>query len=378
MKWLNRILGREEIPSTVAFDEIDTWLGMVSKSLFRDLSTNADRLYEEIRNVRERLKQNISELQNAEPDENMPAYITKIGLLNRDKMVKHLYSLTEKISIPTETDYKTVLSFYTVTTSNIEFAFKKSLKNLYYIRSLFPDEVKEVVSDLDRLRTILNQLITPVKGKESQIMNLEHVPEIVRDIKDLKSRIDKEREKVCEQEEKYSALESRIEMEGEKLRMIEEEEEWIRFKEFESELSSLEEDLNALESEVNQLFSPINKTLNILKKRDEIGRHILTPEERKAISSILSSPIRALGEDINEFLLSIRNIIEEDTSILRDKKREKTLKWIDHLLNTELSSIKGRYDLLQSRIGKIKGKLSGLRILKDREEIEESIVSAKK
>jgi hypothetical protein len=379
MKWLDRILGKEEIPSTVSFDEIDTWLDMVSKSLFRGLSTNADQLYGEIKDIRERLKQNISELQDAEPVEDIPASITKIGLPNRDKMVKSLYSLTEKMLIPTKTDYKTVLSFYSVTASNIAFAFgkSKSSKTIYSVRSLFPDEVKEVVADLNRLKALLNQLITPIKEKESQIMNFERVPEIVRDIKDLESGIEKEKEQIHEQEEECSALGKRIEMDGKGLSAIEEKKEWMRFKELEIELASSEEELNALESNIRELFSPINKALNLLKKQDETGRYTLTPEERRALSSILSSPIRALNEDISDFLLSIKNVIEGDDSILKERKRDKTLKWINHLLNTELSSIKEKRDGLQSRIEETKGELSNLTILTDRKEIERSIISAK-
>jgi len=377
MKWLNRIRGKEEIPSTVAFNEIDVWLGVASKSLFRGLSSNAEQLYKEIRDIRERLEQHTSELQDAEPDENMPAQIAKVGLPSRDKLVKHLRSVTEKISIPSQTDYKTVLSFYRVTASNIAFVVDKSSKTIFHVRSLFSNEVKEVVSDLNQLRTALDQLITPIKRKERQIMNLERVPEIIKEIEEQKSRIEKEKEKVCEQEEECSALERIIETEGERLSAIEEEEEWMRFKELETELSSLKEELNALESDVGKLFSPINKALSLLKKQDETGRHTLTPEVRKAISSILSSPIQALGEDINKFLRSIANIIESDASILKDRKRDGTLKWIDHLLNSELSSIKGKYDGLQSRVEETKGKLSELTILKDRKQIEQSIVLAK-
>ncbi|MHC1623011.1 MAG: zinc ribbon domain-containing protein [Candidatus Methanospirareceae archaeon] len=377
MKWLNRILGKEEeIPSTVAFAEIDTWLELVSKSLFRGLDTNASQLYDEIRDMRERLKQNIAELQDAESNEEVPDSIAKIGLLSRDKMVKHLYSMTEKVVVPTQTDYKTVLSFYSATTSNLEFPFGKSQKNIYCVRSLFPDEIKAVISDLTRLKKLLDQLIAPMKGKESQIAHLEQVPVIVRDIKELKLRIEKEKENVGNQKGDCSALERRIETEGSRLSKIEENEEWIRFKELENELSLLQEDLNALESNVRNLFSPLNKALELLKKQDETGRHTLTSEERRAIASILSSPIRALEEDINEYLLAIRNIIGRDPAILKDRKRETTLKWIDHLLNADLSSIRGKRERLQARIAEIKGKLSDLPILKDKEEIEQSIVSA--
>ncbi|MCW3140763.1 MAG: hypothetical protein N2V72_01075 [Methanophagales archaeon] len=376
-KWLNRILGKEKIPSTVAFDEIDSWLEVASKSLFHGLSTNADQLYEEISKIRERLEQHTSELHDAEPDENMPPQIAKIGLSNRDKMVKHLYSLTEKMLIPAQTDYKTVLSFYEKTTSSINFVFDKSSRTIYYVRSLFPEEVKEVITDLKQLKTALDQLITPMKGKESQIMNLERASELAVDIKEVKSRIEKEKENVCALEAECSALERRIEMEGERLHAIEEQEEWTRFKELETELFSMKEELNALESDVSKLFSPINKALNLLKKQDETGRRTLTPETQRAISSILSSPIQALGKDINGFLLSIRDIIEEDASSLKERKRDTTLKWIDHLLHSELSSIKGKHEGLQSRIEEVMGKLASMTILKEREELEKSIVSAK-
>lgn len=62
-------------------DGIDTWLDMVSHSLFRSLSTNADQLYIEIRDIRESLKQNISGLRDAEPNENMPDHIIKIVIV---------------------------------------------------------------------------------------------------------------------------------------------------------------------------------------------------------------------------------------------------------------------------------------------------------
>ncbi|NMX21063.1 hypothetical protein C5S30_01210 [ANME-1 cluster archaeon GoMg4] len=378
MKWLSRILSKEEgIPSTVAFDEIDAWLELVSKSLFRGLNANADQLYDEIKDTRKRLKQNISELQDAESNEEVPDTIAKIGLVSRKKMVKDLYSMTEKIMIPTQTDYKTVLSFHRVTTSNLEFPFGKSERNVYCVRSLFPDEIKEIIADLTRLRKLLDQLITPVSGKESQIIRLEQVPVVVRDIKELKSGIEEEKENVGDQEEECSALEKRIETERERLRMIEEGEEWIRFKELENELSSLGEELNALESNVRRLFSPLNKALNLLKKQDETGRHTLTPDERRAVSSILSSPIRALEEDINERLLAIKNIIEGDPAILKDRKRDTALKWIDQLLNADLALIKGKRERRQARIAEITGKLSNLPILKDKEEIEQSVVSAK-
>lgn len=376
MKWLNRFFGKEEIPSSVAFAEIDTWLETVSESLFRGLSTKADRLYEELSAAREKLKQDIAELRNAESTEEVPDRIAKIGLLSRDKMVKHLYSMAEKITIPTQTDYKTVSAFYSETTASLEFPFGKSSTNIYCVRSLFPDGISEIIADLNRLRTLLDQLITPLKDKEGQIKHLEHVSEIVGDIKALESEIEAEKENVGDQEEECSACEKSIETDKKRLHAIEEDAEWLRFKELEAELSSLKEELQALDSNIRNMFAPLNKALHLLKKQDETGRHTLSTEERGAVSSILSSPIRALGEDIHENLRCIRSTIEEDPTILKDRKRETTLKWLDNLLNAELSSLKGKRDQLQSRIEECKSKLSDLAIIKDKKAIEQSLVSA--
>jgi hypothetical protein len=377
VKLLNKIFGREKIPTTVTFDEMDAWLDTASVALFPSLSKTASRLYGEVKYVRDRLRQNISELQDAKPAENIPAPITKSGLNTRDKMMKRLNYMVDKMSIPNRTDYKTVLSFHSMMTSSMEFALAIPQKNIYCIRSLFPDEVKKIISNLDRLKTILKQLIAPLVEKESQIMNLEKVPEMVRSVKDIKSTIEREKEMVSDREEGVLALEKRIEADEERMRILEEGEEWMRFKELGTELSSLEKELNMFEADLARLFSPIDKALKLLKKQDETGRHTLTLEDRRVLSSILSSPIRALDENVGDFLRTLRNVIKGDVLPLKDRRRDKTLEWIEHLLNAEIFSIRERRNILQSNIGKTKDQLSGLTILKDRREIERSIISAK-
>ncbi|MDI6902479.1 MAG: hypothetical protein QMC77_01925 [Methanocellales archaeon] len=375
MKWLNRIFGRKEIPSTIAFDGIDAWLDMASGALFRGLSANASQLYGEIEKIRDRLKQNTSELRDAEPTEHIPAPIAKSGLTTRDKMVKHLNYLVEKMWIPTQTDYKTVLSFYRTTTSSMEFALAMSRKNIYCVRSLFPNEVEKVISNLDRLKILLNQLIAPLTEKESQIMNLDRTPEIVRSVKGIKSAIDREKGVVNDREEEAFALEKRIEVDEERMRILEEGEEWIQFKELETKLSSLEKELSMLESDVGKLFSPIDKALKLLKKQDETGRYTLALGERRVLSSILSSPIHVLDENLDDFLRTLQNIIEGDILPLKGRGREKAVRWINSLSDIEISSIKRRHDSPQSEIEETKGRLSNITILKDRREIERTIVS---
>ncbi len=382
MKWLNRITGRSravaEIPSIVAFHEMDTWLEKVSELLFRGLGTNTMALYEEIADKREELKQYISELRNAEPKADMPAQITKIGLLSRDKMVKLLYSLCDKIVIPSQTDYKTVLDFHNMAYHSIESVLAKIFKNIYYVRSLFPDEVREVETNLNQLRDILDRLIAPMKGKETKVIDLSRVHALIQRIREQMAEIESEKEKIRAEEEERSAIKHEIELSERKLQVIEEEAEWKRLKEYEAELTAIEEELNTLRQDINNLFTPLQKPLSLLKKQDRTGRINLSPTVRTVITSILSSPVQALNEDIEDYLRSIRAVILE-MDALKERTRDRALKWIDHLLNTDtdLSGIRARYELLSSRAEEVRSKLSALEITKEKEGLEHAITAAR-
>jgi len=382
MKWLNRITGRSravaEIPSIVAFHEMDTWLEKVSELLFRGLGTNTMALYEEIADKREELKQYISELRNAEPKADMPAQITKIGLLSRDKMVKLLYSLCDKIVIPSQTDYKTVLDFHNMAYHSIESVLAKIFRNIYYVRSLFPDEVREVETNLNQLRDILDRLIAPMKGKETKVIDLSRVHALIQRIREQMAEIESEKEKIRAEEEERAAIKHEIELSERKLQVIEEEAEWKRLKEYEAELTAIGEELNTLRQDINNLFTPLQKPLSLLKKQDRTGRINLSPTVRTVITSILSSPVQALNEDIEDYLRSIRAVILE-MDALKERTRDRALKWIDHLLNTDtdLSGIRARYELLSSRAEEVRSKLSALEITKEKEGLEHAITAAR-
>jgi chromosome segregation ATPase len=127
---------------------------------------------------------------------------------------------------------------------------------------------------------------------------------------------------------------------------------------------------------VLRLFAPLTKPLKLLKKQDETGRHTLTPEERTAIGSILSSPLQALGEDINGSLRAIQKVIGSDPAVLKDRKRETALNWIEQLLQADLASITEKRERLQLQITETTSTLSDSTVLQAKEELEQSLESA--
>ena len=378
MKWLSRLRGREEItvPTTVAFEELDAWLAQASKSLFGDLSANAEQGYAAIRESRDRLRHHVAELGDADSTEQVPDRIVKIGLTSRKKMVKHLQAITEKLTPPAQTDHHTIIAFHRETTAALEFPFGKSQTNIYCVRSLFPNEIKEIINELNQLRSGLDLMIAPLKGKEQQLRASERVPELAASSKQLRLELLQEREHLSNQENELKTLNQRIEHERKQQLMLEASEEWHRFTTLERERSALHAELSELESNVQKLFAPLSKPLMLLLKQDESGRLTLAQADRRAISSLLESPSTALEGDITGSLSSIKGLIEDDPTVLKDRKRESALSWLDKLLKADLDSIAEKRRRILSQIAEVEASCVNAAIRHEKEERARALSSA--
>ena len=378
MKWLSRLRGREEIavPTTVAFDELDAWLAQASKSLLVDLSANAEQGYAAIRESRDRLKQRVAELEDADSTEQVPDRIVKIGLTSRKKMVKHLQAITEKITPPARTDHHTIIAFHRETTAALEFPFGKSQTNIYCVRSLFPNEIKEIITELNQLRSGLDLMIAPLQGKEQQLRALVRVPELAASTKELRAELVEEREHLSNQENELTTLNQRIEHERKQQQTLEASEEWHRFVALERERSALHVELSELESNVQKLFAPLSKPLTLLMKQDESGRLTLAQTDRRAILSLLESPSQALEGDIMGSLSSIKGLIEDDPTVLKDRKRDNALSWLDKLLKADLVSIAEKRRKILSQIAEVEASCANAAIRHEKEDRERSLLDA--
>ncbi len=372
VKWLSRILGRgEDIPDTVAFDEIDTWLERVTNTLFCGLNPDA---YDEVVTSREGLRDSINKLRDASPKGDMPAQVTKIGLLGRDKMVKLLYSLCDRLVIPARMDYRTVSEFHNTASRTIDSVLSKVSKEAYFVRSLFPDELKEVETCIDNLITVLNRLARPLKTKEKEFAELARVYALIHNIRSQMADIDSEGERIRVEEAEYRAIKRGLERSEYRLRAIERRPEWKRLLACQSELAALKDELAAAESEIKDMFAPIQKPLYLLRKQDDTGRLKLAPDVRAAVDSILDCPVQALNE---RYLRAIRMVIHENSGILKDSRRASALRWIDHLLSTDLEGLSARYRSLIAKEEALRRELSDMGLKSEREELEHAIATAK-
>lgn len=372
MKWLSRLRGKDEVefPTALAFADLDAWLEQVSGSLFRELSENAAHCFAEIAAVRERLKDRIEQLQDAESTEQVPDRIAKIGLVYREKMAKHLATIAEKPVIPTHTDYRTVRSFYKTATSNLEFPFGKSQRNVFCVRSLFPAEIKELIAELNHLRTALNQLIAPLQGKDQLITDWELVPELVRALTELQAARLKEEESIHARAETVSLLRRESEENANRLRVLEASEDWTRYTAREAELAAVEAACTAFETNVRKLFVPLTKPLELIQKQDETGRHPLSPATRRAVNALLASPLESLGDELPEYLRAIQRTLVEDPQVLKDRKREQALSWLEKLLQTNLAALRETQQRLLAQRTALEAELGDVPVLKEKVQLD--------
>ncbi|MFQ6062193.1 MAG: hypothetical protein ACE5J9_03330 [Methanosarcinales archaeon] len=380
MKWLKKIFGmkeKEEVSDTIEFNSIDTWLEKESKKQFHELSENADKVYKDLKETLEQLKQDISELKNSEPKDDVPTRLVKAGLTNRDNMIRHLNSIVSKTKVPIQSDYESILEFYKTTTSYLQSNLEKFFQSRGYVKALFPEETDQVVSDVKTLESLLQKLIEPAKGLEEKIKAFQKAPEQIRYIQALYTKIDQEKSKKETLEIRLSDLKKTFNMHNDKIESLKNSDLWKKFKDIESSRTTYEKELKKLESEVNKIFSPISKALTRLEKQDDSGRYTLKPEHREILNLCLSNPIQVLNYDTTDFLLELQKIVEKNTLNIKEGKRDKILEQINYILeNKILESSKKQYDKLQSKIEKINQDISNITIQHEIKNLEKSIYSA--
>ncbi|MDY6985686.1 MAG: hypothetical protein SVE93_04695 [Candidatus Thermoplasmatota archaeon] len=331
----------------------------------RSLSSNlrVERIYSEIKSTMERLKQDTERLSKAKPKEGISDALRIRGVPNRDVMVSNLSAIF-KVQVPEEKDYRTVLSFYRDISAALETPFGKLSYNIRFVKAVFPDEVKAVIFDVKKLRSLLNRMVAPVRKKDGTIKAIDHSRELIEEIEALTSS------KVSDGENVSEDIEKEIESEKKEIDGIKSSKQWIKYETLEKELSEKEDKLKRKEEELEREISPIKKVLNLLKKEDETGKRTLLPEEREALNALLFSPLETiLNKNVKEQLQHIKKALEGDT-VIKAERKDKGLRDIEAILKSDFSFRAKEIKSLRKEIESIKNELSKMSIKEEANKIE--------
>ena len=338
------------------------------ESAERSLSGNlrAERFYNEIKETLERLRKDTERLKKAKPKYGISDALRIRGVPNRDIMVSNL-SAVLKVPIPEGTDYRTALFFYNEASAALATPFGKLSYNIRFVRAVFPEEVKAVVSDIKKLRALLEHLIAPVRRKEDIIEAIDRCKEIIEEIEALSLSGGSDADVSTED------LERRIEYEKGKIRDAKSSEQWMKQETLKRDLSLKKEKLKRMEDELEAMVAPIRKTLSLLKKEDETGKRTLLPEEGEAVNALLFSPLETiLSGSAKETLSLVRKFLEDDT-VINTERKERALRDMETILKTDFSSSAKEIEDLRKEIEDAEKEISNTRIEEDIGRMERSV-----
>jgi len=362
LKWLKKIFhkenvgegsGDEDAPSTLALSHVGEWLG--ERSQGPEFEKRVRSLYGMIERVAKDLEEDLLALEKAEPREDAPPRLLKAGTAAREKVARQMRVLSERLAPPLGADLRSAKEYHSAILKHLQNTVQKFGRAQRYTAALFAREVEMINSDLGAISRHLADLGEAVSEREASLGSFVEAASLASLVREKRDQIEALRAEISEDEGLLAVLRER-EMGHQK-----EIETWTRSDEGKRNLDekkSLEQKMrerDQIEMSMTDLVSPLTKAISRVVKQDSSDR--ITLKYREVFDQLSGSPAKALEGDVSGALLELRSKV--DILGLRDKKRERILEQIDHLLEDRpLEVLKARHIALNREIEEIERNLS--------------------
>ncbi len=368
MKWIERLFGKKEQYSPeIRFEELPVWLDAMSEELSQDIGSMTSSLFSEIEQALRKIKKSTAVLEEATAEGRFHLKMVKMATSNRDNMVKQVVMLVENIKIPKSTDPKTIMEFHENAIQTLTICLENMLKSYQYAKLVFLDDSKQVITDVNTLGRLLNQLIEPINENKKSLDAFENAAGAIKAIDKMNSDMGHGKKAIMEIQEKVALLNKEIEKSREALADLLESQQWEQYKDYMKEIDALENRAARFESEINAMVSPLGKALNRLKQLSDSGRYTLAPDIREDLRLCLFDPKR-----VNQrFFVELEKIIEGDALAIASDKKGKMLEQV-RFAKTSFEESKKQYQFLINDIEKKKVELSKMNIVQEEKNLRES------
>jgi hypothetical protein len=365
LNWIDRLFGKkEESPSQITFDELPEWLSAKSKKISTEIGKNASSLFDDIGEAIDEIKESTASLEEAEPEGRFHLKMVKVATSNRDNMVRQVKMLLENITIPHAADVGTIVAFHESAVQTLTVCLENMMKSYQYTKLVFLEESKQVITDVNALGRLLNQLIEPVNNQKKVLDAIENASGLIKIIKNTTADAELKEKTIKEDLEKIALLKNEIEEKQKALALLENSEQWKRYANYRDELVLLENNAGKIESEIKGVISPLNKALGRLKQLSDSGRYALKPQSREDLNLCLSDPI-----NVNPvFFAEFQNIVESGILNLAPEKTNKIIEQLG-LIASSLGSLKKNYQALVMDIESKKDEISRLDIVREQADL---------
>ncbi len=367
MNLIEKIFGKKERSSgSITQDMLPEWLESRSRNISEKLEKDASSLYPEIEKILRKIRESTSRLEEAKPEGRYHLKMVKVASSNRDNMAKQVRMLLENVTIPKDKDIKAILTFHESANQTLGVCLENMMKSYQYTKLVYFEESKNVISEVNSLGRLLNEIIEPINSKKEVLDALENSREMIQTLKKNKLDLESVEKSIKENEGKSVSLKKEIDEKQKALNLLLDSESWKQYAISRNDLVLLETKAENKVSEIKSIISPLNKALNRLKQLNESGRHALKPEDKEGLNLSLSSPI-----DVNpEFFVEFQKIVE--SGVLNLPKPEKFLPQIRFAASSLGESRKEYNDILHD-IDLKKDDISKMKIIKEEKNLKDML-----
>lgn len=361
MNWLKKIFSKEkavedrndEAPITLALSHVKDWLE--ERSHEPEFERNLRSLYDSIERVAKDLEGDLLALEGAAPKEDAPPRLLKAGSAAREKLVRQMRGLSDRTAPPAKAETGSAKEYHSAMMKHLQNTVQKFGRAQRYTAAIFPREVEMINSDLGTISRHLSDLGEMISEREASL-------EAFVEAADLASQ-------VCERSDQIESLKAEITGDEELLATLRDQERghqqdietWSRSDEGRrnfDERKVLEQkfrERDQIEMGMADLVSPLAKAVSRIMKQDDSDRIAL--QHREVFEELSSSPVRALEGDVSGALLELKSKV--DLLGLRDKKRDRIIEQIEHLLEDRpLEVLKARHHRLNGEIEELEKSLA--------------------
>ncbi|VVB64035.1 Uncharacterised protein [uncultured archaeon] len=341
MKWLNNIFKKDNSAnsaSRLALADLDGWLDQRAEN--PEFEKKINDIYAKIGYVAVDLAADIKALRCASPKEAAPPRLLNAGLAAKEALTVQMKGLSEKLAPPSATDVSSAAEYHSRIVKGLGNTVLKFGRAQKYVAAIFPGQAEKLNSDLNRTSHLLVDLNETVDKRQSELLDINaakrlggEVSDRVRQMKELKKKLQDSEKKLVELQD--LAIKNKSDLE-----VLESSEHGQKTKALKESLDIKLIELTKTETEMVELVFPLTKALSRLVKQGSSDR--LELRNRKAFELLMRSPQEVVDSDIFETLLELRSKV--DLLGLRDKKREKIVEHLDHLIEDKpLERLKAKH-----------------------------------
>lgn len=311
--------GKEE-PTTVGFDEIDTWLNSRLK-----FYTEIKDSFENINGAVDELKKDISYLETIDYLPDTDPLIKSRVQNNLDAYIKQLKNFVNKVEFFTGVEENDAKKYCDLINLELNKFNDESRRNFYIIQTFFGNKINKIVQDLKEIGVRISKLNSLILNDKYLIVSDIYAKiNSIRHYHKTNSALTNEKNIL---ENLYSGIEKDILAINNEISNIKNSPEYKEYENLESEKEWLEETLEKIKNDASNTFSGVDRGLKKLYYFNPsviLGKYLETP------LTLFDDIELEIIEYLSELELCIKNkkldfsgknekILESIKSISRDK-----------------------------------------------------------